>query len=144
MSARRILFIRHAESTWNVDRRWQGQADPPLSALGLRQAESLAESLATESPGLDVLATSDLARARRTAEAVGRRLSLPLRLEPRLRELDVGSWSGLRPEQVEELEPETLARLRRADRSARPDASSKSVTVCLLNSSPTVSPIAAG
>ncbi len=91
--ARSLWLIRHAESTWNAAGRWQGQADPPLSERGRRQAADLAGALAGE--GLEVIVSSDLARTAETAGIVGRALGLEPRLEPGLRELDAGSWSGL-------------------------------------------------
>jgi broad specificity phosphatase PhoE len=86
-------LIRHAESTWNAAGRWQGQADPPLSARGRQQARRLAEQLAGQ--GLEVLVASDLMRTSETAAILGRGLGLAPRLESRLREIDAGSWSGL-------------------------------------------------
>jgi broad specificity phosphatase PhoE len=105
----RLLLVRHGESTWNAQSRWQGQADPPLSPLGERQAEEAAESLA-EVASITAVWTSDLARARRTAEIIAARLGIDVvRDEPRLRERDVGSWSGLTREQIEERWPGYLA-----------------------------------
>ncbi|MDJ0850875.1 MAG: histidine phosphatase family protein [Myxococcota bacterium] len=92
-------LIRHAESTWNAAGRWQGQADPPLTARGRRQASTLAGRLAEE--GLEVLVASDLARTAETAGIVGGALGLEPRLEPGLRELDAGSWSGLGRAEIE-------------------------------------------
>src|SRR5687768_13103713 len=91
----RLLLVRHGESTWNAQSRWQGQADPPLSPLGERQAEEAAERLA-QTASITEIWTSDLVRARRTAELIATQLGVPdVREEPRLRERDVGSWSGL-------------------------------------------------
>jgi broad specificity phosphatase PhoE len=105
----RLLLVRHGESTWNAQSRWQGQADPPLSPLGERQAEEAAESLA-EVASITAVWTSDLVRARRTAEIIASRLGVEVvRDEPRLRERDVGSWSGLTREQIEERWPGYLA-----------------------------------
>ena len=105
-----ILLTRHGETDWNRERRWQGHADPPLNDVGRRQARSLAESL-TAKP-IDALYSSDLSRARETAEIVGERIGLPVRLDPRLREVDVGEWSGLTTSQVEQLFPAGLERRR--------------------------------
>jgi len=105
-----LWFARHGQSTWNAEGRWQGQADPPLSALGRVQAEALAEALA--GAGIALLAASDLARARETAAIVGARLGLAPVLEPALREHDVGAWSGLTRTEVEARWPAELARFR--------------------------------
>jgi probable phosphoglycerate mutase len=105
----RLLLVRHGESTWNAQSRWQGQADPPLSPLGEQQAEEAAERLA-EIASITVVWTSDLVRARRTAELIAARLGVDrVRDEPRLRERDVGSWSGLTRAEIEERWPGYLA-----------------------------------
>ena len=105
----RLLLVRHGESTWNAQSRWQGQADPPLSSFGERQAHEAAERLA-EVAAITAVWASDLARARRTAEIIAARLRLAdVRLEPQLRERDVGSWSGLTRAEIEERWPGYLA-----------------------------------
>jgi broad specificity phosphatase PhoE len=116
-----IWFIRHGESLWNAEGRWQGQADPPLSARGRAQALALAETLGelARTPGA-VLATSDLARARETAEILGAALGIRPVLDARFRELDVGCWSGHTPEEVGRRWPEDLARFRGGDLAFAP------------------------
>ena len=105
----RLLLVRHGESTWNAQSRWQGQADPPLSPLGERQADEAAERLA-EVASITAIWTSDLVRARRTAELIAAQLGIAaVREEPRLRERDVGSWSGLTREEIEDRWPGYLA-----------------------------------
>lgn len=106
---RRLLLVRHGESTWNALSRWQGQADPPLSPFGERQAEEAAVRLA-EIATITAAWASDLVRARRTAELIAGHLGIaPVREEPRLRERDVGSWSGLTRDEIEERWPGYLA-----------------------------------
>ncbi len=106
---RRLLLVRHGESTWNAQSRWQGQADPPLSPFGERQAEDAAERVA-EIATITAVWTSDLARARRTAELIAARVGIgDVRTEARLRERDVGSWSGLTRAEIEERWPGYLA-----------------------------------
>jgi broad specificity phosphatase PhoE len=118
---REIWFIRHGESLWNAEGRWQGQADPPLSALGRSQAHALAETLAPLAVGRRVLlAASDLVRAMETAEIVGAVLGLAVRVDARLRELDVGAWSGHTPAEVERRWPADLARFRSGDAAFAP------------------------
>jgi broad specificity phosphatase PhoE len=105
----RLLLVRHGESTWNAESRWQGQADPPLSPLGERQAEEAGDELAAIA-SITTVWTSDLVRARRTAVIIASRLGVGVvRDEPRLRERDVGSWSGLTREEIEERWPGYLA-----------------------------------
>src|SRR5262245_40290829 len=82
----RLLLVRHGQSTWNADGRWQGQGDPPLSPLGERQAAEAAERV----QAMDALWSSDLRRAWQTAEIIGARASLAVHLEGRLRERDAG------------------------------------------------------
>ena len=103
-----LLLVRHGETDWNRERRWQGHADRPLNETGRRQAEALAERLAARPP--DAIWSSDLVRASETAEIVGRRLGLPVSLDARLREVDVGEWSGLTAGEVEERYPDGLRR----------------------------------
>jgi broad specificity phosphatase PhoE len=89
----RLLLVRHGETDWNADGRLQGQTDRPLSDFGRMQARRLAGALGDET--LEAIYSSDLARARETAEIVGERLGLPVSLEPDLREKDWGTWEGL-------------------------------------------------
>ena len=88
-----LLLVRHGETDWNAEGRLQGHTDRPLSDYGRRQAERLAEELDGEE--LEAIYSSDLARARDTAEIVGRKLGLPTVLDPDLREKDWGTWEGL-------------------------------------------------
>ncbi len=84
---------------------WQGQADPPLSAPGRRQAASAAARIASESwfDGFDLVVSSDLARAAQTAEILGDELGLGVSpvLDKGLREYDAGEWSGLTLAEIE-------------------------------------------
>jgi broad specificity phosphatase PhoE len=89
-------------SVWNVEGRWQGQADPPLSAEGEAQAAAAAVV------GIDLVITSDLRRARRTGELLAP--GAPLVCEPGLREFDVGAWSGRTKAEIEARWPDELAR----------------------------------
>ena len=88
--------MRHGQSEWNADGRWQGQADPPLTDLGRAQAHHAARSLGT----VDALVASDLQRAAETAAILSAELGVgPVVVDPDLRERDAGEWSGLtRPE----------------------------------------------
>lgn len=89
-----LLLIRHGQTTWNAEGRWQGWADTPLSDLGEQQARDAAAHLA--GLGLTRVGSSDLSRARRTAEllATGLGIGGALVVEPDLRERDVGAFSG--------------------------------------------------
>jgi broad specificity phosphatase PhoE len=103
-----ILLARHGESDWNRTKRWQGFADRPLTELGRRQATELAERL--EETELDAVYSSDLQRAKETAEIVARGKRLPVHTVRDLREVDVGSWSGLTRAEAEARYPEAYAR----------------------------------
>jgi broad specificity phosphatase PhoE len=103
-----VLLARHGESDWNRAERWQGFADRPLTDLGRRQAQELAERLAETE--LDAVYSSDLRRAADTAEAVARGRGLEVQTTPDLREVDVGEWSGLTRAEAEEQFPEAYAR----------------------------------
>lgn len=86
---KRLLLVRHGESEWNAVRRLQGQADIGLSEKGEAQARALAPIIEQLAP--DAVITSDLRRARHTAELLG----FPgARCEPDLREVNVGDWTG--------------------------------------------------
>lgn len=110
MSATRILLLRHGQSEWNAQGRWQGQADPPLSELGLRQAHAAAAALGA----VDAIASSDLDRALTTALLLSEQLGVgPVVVEPDLRERNAGEWSGLTRDEIEIAYPGFLAERRR-------------------------------
>ena len=88
-----LLLARHGQTDWNRDGIWQGQADPPLNALGRHQARALAEKVSRWP--VEAVYASDLRRARETADIVAAVLGLPVIVDPSLRESDVGSWTGL-------------------------------------------------
>jgi probable phosphoglycerate mutase len=91
-----LLLIRHGETEWNAQARIQGHRDTPLSERGLRQAQVLARHLVGGADGaaLAAVISSDLARARQTAEPLAQRLGLALRQDARLRERAFGLFEG--------------------------------------------------
>jgi 2,3-bisphosphoglycerate-dependent phosphoglycerate mutase len=103
-----IVMVRHGETDWNRDRRFQGHADIPLNAAGLDQMRGLAEQLSGES--FSIVYTSPLRRASESAALLGERLGLEVRPSDALMEVDVGAWSGLTVDEVEERFPEGFAR----------------------------------
>jgi glucosyl-3-phosphoglycerate phosphatase len=96
----RLLLVRHGQSEWNESRVLQGHADVPLTALGRDQASALAPAIAALRPSRAV--TSDLSRARETAERLGHANAFP---DPMLREIDVGIWQGRSIAELEALQP---------------------------------------
>lgn len=97
-----LLLVRHGETDWNASGRLQGHTDRPLNEYGRRQAAALAERLAGD--GVAALYTSDLSRAKETAEIVAARLRLPVTVDPGLRERDWGTWEGLTPAERDTVE----------------------------------------
>jgi len=87
-----LHLVRHGETDWNVEGRWQGQADVALNAHGHAQARQTAEKLARLP--LEAIYSSDLMRAAETARAIAQVNPAPLILEPRLREIHQGEWQG--------------------------------------------------
>jgi broad specificity phosphatase PhoE len=108
---RRLVVVRHGETVDNAAGVWQGLKDSELSPVGLAQAEKAAPAIAAYEP--EVVVASDLARARVTAERVAEAVGMPLRLDPRLREIDVGEWQGVTTAEVRNRDPELLAEMGR-------------------------------
>ncbi len=103
-----ILLARHGESDWNAAGRWQGHADRPLTAVGRQQARRLGAELAGER--LDAAFASDLRRAWETADIAVSCLGLDVVRLRELREVDVGSWSGLTRAEVVARYPDGMRR----------------------------------
>jgi broad specificity phosphatase PhoE len=103
-----LILVRHGETDWNAQHRWQGHSDTALNEAGREQARRLASELEP----VDALYSSDLARARETAEIIAERLGLEIRLDPRLRERGFGSWEGRTSEEIEVSFPEEQQRWR--------------------------------
>jgi probable phosphoglycerate mutase len=123
----RVLLLRHGQSTWNAAGRWQGQADPPLSALGEEQARAAARALAP----IDVIVASDLARARQTAEIIAEVHGLVIQVDRRLREVDMGPWSGLTRAEIEASWPGWVADGRRPEQTETGDEVADRVVAAL-------------
>ena len=93
MTVRRLVMLRHGQTTYNAGSRMQGQLDTELSELGRDQAVAAAEVLAKRQPLLIV--SSDLRRALDTAVALGERCGQPVLVDTRLRETHLGDWQGM-------------------------------------------------
>src|SRR5581483_3361612 len=105
-----ILLARHGETDWNRDQRFQGHGDPPLNDHGREQARNLAVRFAADPEPLAAIYASTLRRARETAKIVGEHLGLHVETHDGLREVDLGSWSGLTRAEVEHAFPEGFRR----------------------------------
>lgn len=106
-----LLLARHGATNWTREKRWQGQADPPLNQRGRKQARALARNLA--GVHIEAIYSSDLRRASQTAAIVADEQGVEVRLDPALRENDFGDWTGLRRNEVERRFPEGELRRRR-------------------------------
>lgn len=104
----RLILVRHGETTWNAQQRYQGATDVPLSAQGQLQAQRLAARLAVEA--VDLIYSSDLKRASQTAAEMAVRHGLQVVTEPRLREMSFGVWEGLTHSEIRERHAQAFAR----------------------------------
>jgi len=108
-----VILARHGQTDWNRDGIWQGHGDPPLNDLGREQAAALAARLAAEP--VEALYSSDLRRASETAAFIATAAGVPVLLDSGLREMDVGSWTGITVEEAR----------RRFERSEQPDGETR-------------------
>ena len=107
----KLLLVRHGQSEWNALGRWQGKANPPLTDLGKEQALIAAKKL----PNFSILASSDLVRARETAEIFAKahdKDSNDILIEPQVQERDAGEFSGLTRDEIDKKFPGYLAQNR--------------------------------
>ncbi|MGA4545075.1 histidine phosphatase family protein [Uniformispora flossi] len=117
--ARRILLWRHGQTTWNVERRFQGQTDIPLTDTGVAQARRAARLLAALRP--DAILASDLTRAVDTANELVALTGLQLATDKGLRETYAGQWQGLTNAEIEARFPVQFAAWRRGEPVRRGD-----------------------
>lgn len=108
-----LIIVRHGETVWNALGRQQGHLDSPLSPLGIRQAEAIAERLSTER--FDALYTSDLGRAHATAQRIAARTGREVIVDKGLRERNLGIFQALTMEEVAARYPEEYARFKSGD-----------------------------
>jgi alpha-ribazole phosphatase len=105
-----LILIRHGETDWNAEGRYQGQIDIPLNKRGREQAAQLAQALSDAH--LAAIYASDLARASETAEVLARAAGLQVQVDPRLREINQGRWEGRLFSEIRAEYPEELRRRR--------------------------------
>jgi broad specificity phosphatase PhoE len=111
----KLLLIRHGESIGNTEGRMQGQFDSPLSDRGREQVRALGGRLLREGHAMAAIYTSDLSRAAETAEILAAGLNVPVVLDARLREYDIGLLTGVIWREVELLYPELWQQIHQAD-----------------------------
>jgi broad specificity phosphatase PhoE len=99
----RVFLVRHAETAWNRDRRYQGWSDTPLSEIGRAQAAAVGTELA--SAGIAAVYASPLSRALETGEAIARPLGLTVQPAPAFKEMGFGSWEGQTLEAARAMDP---------------------------------------
>jgi glucosyl-3-phosphoglycerate phosphatase len=107
---RRVVLLRHGRTEWNASRRIQGQLDPELDEVGIAEACAVAPVIAALAPTL--LWSSDLARARLTADELAKETGLVPSYDERLREFRLGEVQGLTHDDLEARDPEAFARFR--------------------------------
>ena len=112
------LLVRHGETEWNAERRIQGHRDIGLSSMGYRQAQLLASRLAKAQ--LEAIYSSDLSRAKETADIIAAGGDVNVLVRPDLRERDYGQWQGLTQDEVRARDPEDYARWWAGDHQFRP------------------------
>ena len=99
----RLLLIRHGETPWTKEKRYQGSTDISLTPKGIRQAKKIARELQNHPPVR--LYTSTLRRAKETAREIESHLKLQAVIDPRLNEINFGEWEGLNFSRLSKKEP---------------------------------------
>ncbi len=94
----RLCLIRHGQTDWNLEGRYQGQSNVPLNEAGRAQAQALRGQLHGQS--FAAIYSSDLRRAKETAEIIATDFHLLVKAEPRLREINQGEWEGQQVEAI--------------------------------------------
>ena len=124
--ATRILLVRHGETEWNAEGRWQGWADAPLSELGQQQAVEAAAAVGA----VDAVVASDLSRATDTARIISELIGVgPVLTLDGLRERDVGEWSGLTRAEIGQRWPEALEAWARGEMVPPPGGEANEVII---------------
>jgi broad specificity phosphatase PhoE len=114
-TVRDLLIIRHGQTEWNLEHRWQGWMNSTLTPLGEQQARDRAEELAAEGFAPAVIHCSDLGRARQTADVAAEVLGAEVRPHSGLRERAGGDWEGHTSEEIDVKWPGMLAAWRRGE-----------------------------
>ena len=104
----RAVVVRHGQSVWNAARIYQGHGGPGLTELGAEQAERTAKYLNDTVPAVGLVARSDLERVVETSAPIQAAYGVEVAEDPRLREIDIGTWTGKRREEILEFDAERL------------------------------------
>ncbi|MDF2636002.1 MAG: Phosphoglycerate mutase [Pelosinus sp.] len=105
----KVILVRHGETLWNLEMKYQGHCDIALTEKGIKQAELAAASLANES--ISAVYASDLCRAFATAESIANKHNLPVATIPELKEINFGQWEGLTYDKINNQWSDIMARL---------------------------------
>jgi len=132
---RRVVLLRHGRTEWNATGRFQGQLDAALDVMGKAQAIAAASAVAEMQP--DAIVSSDLSRTVDTATAIGAEVGLDVALDPRLREIHLGTWQGLTRAEARERYPAEYAGWQAGEDRRRGDGETyeevgKRATECVL------------
>jgi len=101
-----VLVARHGETTWNKEGRYQGRQQSPLSELGVRQAQALANAIVEEKPRIERVVSSPLIRCSQTAQYSADRLGLQVEIDDRLIEIGHGDWEKRLRDEIMTSEPQ--------------------------------------
>lgn len=99
----KIFLIRHGKTSWNGNWRIQGHSDIELSSEGITEAKLLAANFPV--PTIDAIYSSDLNRAKSTAEILAKKFNLPVKITPEFREINFGDWEGKTLAEMEKIDP---------------------------------------
>ncbi|HML31391.1 MULTISPECIES: alpha-ribazole phosphatase [Sporomusa] len=105
----KLIIVRHGQTLWNLERKYQGHSDIALTDTGLKQAQAVAERLAEEA--VAAVYASDLSRAYKTAGYIAAKHNLTVHTVPQLREIKFGDWEGLTYEEISVRWPGLLGKL---------------------------------
>lgn len=104
----KLLLTRHGQTDWNIAGRYQGQSDIPLNQTGWSQAEGLAKRLSTEK--IHAIYSSDLSRAKDTAQAIAKFHQLEIQTDSHWRELSFGDWEGMNYKEMSAHSPNVFSK----------------------------------
>lgn len=105
----KVILVRHGETLWNLEMKYQGHCDVALTKKGIKQAELAANSLAKEP--ISAVYASDLCRAFATAESIANKHNLQVTAIPELREINFGQWEGLTYDKINSQWSDIMAKL---------------------------------